>query len=326
MKIVLDASGGDSPVENIKGAVAAVMENKDISIYLVGKESSVLEELLKLEYDKERIKIINASEIITNNEHPVSAIREKKDSSIVVGLELVKNNACDGFVSMGSTGAVLIGASLIVGRVKGVERPAIATAIPTLKGKSFMLDCGANVDPKPSHLLQFAKMGSVYVEKVFGRSNPTVGLANIGAEKEKGDALRRETYPLLENSGLNFIGNIEPRDIPFGVADVVVTDAFTGNVILKHTEGLSSALFAMIKREIKRKPLYALGGALAKGAFKEIKKQTNYEEYGGAAFLGCKAPVLKAHGSSNYIAIKNAIFQCYVAYKNQLTIEFEKIF
>ena len=326
MKIVLDASGGDVPAENIKGAVAATAENKDISIYLVGKEAEILGELLKFEYDKTRIQIVNAAETITNNEHPAEAVRQKKDSSLVVGLNMVKNGTCDGFVSMGSTGAVLIGASLIVGRVKGVERPAIATPIPTLNGKSFMLDCGANVDPKPSYMLQFAKMGAVYVERVFGIANPTVGLVNIGAEKEKGDLLRKEAYPLLESSGLNFVGNIEPRDIPFGAANVVVTDAFTGNVILKHTEGLSSAIFAAIKREMKKSPLYMAGAALSKGAFKEVKKQTNYEEYGGAVFLGCKAPVLKAHGSSNHVAIKNALALCHTAYKNKVTAGFEEIF
>ena len=246
--VALDAMGGDlAPVETVKGAVDAVKELGNVKIKLVGLADAVEKELAKYTYSKEKIEIVPATEVISTDESPTMAIRRKKDSSMVVGMQLVKKGEADAFVSAGSTGALLTGSLLIVGRIHGVERPVLGTCLPTGKGYTFLVDSGANVDCKAKYLEQFAKMGSVYVENVFGKKNPTVALVNIGAEKEKGDSLTKEAYELLEGSDLNFIGNIEPRNIPFGEADVVVCDGFVGNSILKFAEGLSKALVDIIK-------------------------------------------------------------------------------
>jgi glycerol-3-phosphate acyltransferase PlsX len=213
---------------------------------------------------------------------------------------------------------LLTGATLILKRIKGIDRPALGTLIPNKKSFTFMVDSGANIDSKPAYLAQYAKMGSAYMEIIMGIKNPKVGLINIGAEKEKGNALVKEAYPLLEEASVNFIGNVEPRDIPYGAVDVMVCDAFVGNVILKYTEGLASALLGMIKEALYSKAVYKMGALLAKGAFKKIKKSFEYEDIGGAPFLGLTALVVKAHGSSNQRAIKGAINQCYIAYKNDL--------
>ncbi len=235
IKVAVDAMGGDNaPVEPIKAAVEAVNENPDIRVVLVGKEEVIQGELKKYTYDPQRIEITNASEVIETGEPPVNAIRKKKDSSIVVGMNMVKHGEADAIISSGSTGAVLVGGQLIVGRIRGIERPPLAPLIPTEKGVALLIDCGANVDARSSHLVQFAKMGSIYMENVVGIKNPRVGLVNIGAEEEKGNALVKETYPLLkECKDINFIGNVEARDIPAGVCDVIVCEAFVGNVILK---------------------------------------------------------------------------------------------
>ena len=308
--VALDAMGGDyAPVETVKGAVEAVKE-LNVDIKLVGPEDVVKAELAKYEYDKERIAVVHASEVIGTDEVPTMAIRRKKDSSLVVALNLVKKGEADAIVSAGSTGALLTGALLIVGRLPGVERPALGTCLPNKKGFSFLIDSGANVDCKPKYLEQFAKMGSVYVEHVFGIQEPKVALVNIGAEKEKGNALAKETYELLEQAeDINFTGNIEPRNIPFGEADVIVCDGFVGNTILKLSEGLAKTMIDIIKAEIT-KGAYKIAAAALKTPFRNVKKFMDSDEIGGAPFIGLKSLVVKAHGSSNAKAFKNAVRQC----------------
>ncbi|MDE5824089.1 MAG: phosphate acyltransferase PlsX, partial [Lachnospiraceae bacterium] len=248
-KVAVDAMGGDNaPVEIVKGVVEAVNENSKIKVYLTGREKEIKKELVQYTYNKEQIEIVNATEVIETAEPPVMAIRKKKDSSIVVALNLVKNGTCDAFVSAGSSGAVLVGGQLIVGRIKGIERPPLAPLIPTETGCALLIDCGANVDARPSHLVQFAKMGSVYMESVMGIPNPKVAIVNIGAEEEKGNALVKETFPMLKNCPeINFIGSIEAREIPTGYADVIVCEAFAGNIILKLYEGVGATLIKKVK-------------------------------------------------------------------------------
>ncbi|HBF65596.1 MAG TPA: phosphate acyltransferase PlsX [Clostridium sp.] len=308
--VAVDAMGGDlAPVEIVKGAVDAVKE-LNVDIKLVGQQDKINAELAKYTYPKERIQVVHAEEVIGTDEVPTSAIRRKKDSSLVVGLNLAKSGEADAFVSAGSTGALLTGALLIVGRIEGVERPALGTCLPTKTGFTFLLDSGANVDCKAKYLEQFAKMGSVYVENIFGMAQPKVALVNIGAEKEKGNALTKEAYELLEVSeNINFVGNIEPRDIPFGQADVIVCDGFVGNTILKLSEGLSKTLIDIIKEEITAGS-YKFAAAMLKTPFRNVKKRFDSDEVGGAPFIGLKSLVVKAHGSSNARAIKNAIRQC----------------
>ncbi len=321
--VAVDAMGGDNaPFEIVKGAVEAVNE-LGVNIKLVGIESTVKEELAKYKYDTSKIEVIHASEVITTEEAPTTAIRRKKDSSMVVALNLVKNKEADAFVSAGSTGAVLTGATVIIGRIKGIERPALGTCLPTIKGFTFLLDSGANVDCKPKYLEQFAKMGSVYTEHVMGIKNPKVGLVNIGAEKEKGNALTKEVHEILENTDINFSGNIEPRDIPFGKADVIVCDGFVGNTILKFAEGLSMALLKIIKGEIT-KGLYKFAALALKKPFGNVKSRLDSEEVGGAPFLGLKSLVVKAHGSSEAKGIRNAIKQCTIFVENDIVSKIEE--
>ena len=242
VRVVVDAMGGDNaPAEPVRAAVEAVTERQDIKVILTGKQEVIDKELAKYSgYPKNQIQVVNASQVIETAEPPVFAIRKKKDSSIVVGLNMVKKQEADAFVSSGSTGAVLVGGQVLVGRSKGVERPPLAPLIPTTKGVSLLIDCGANVDARSSHLVQFAKMGSIYMEHVMGIKKPRVAIVNIGAEEEKGNALVKETFPLLkECEDINFVGSIEAREIPHGYADVIVCEAFTGNVILKLYEGVA---------------------------------------------------------------------------------------
>lgn len=312
IRVAVDAMGGDNaPFEIVKGAVEAVNERKDIKVLLVGKENILNSELSKYTYDKERMTVIHAEDIITNDEAPVMAIRRKKESSVVVALNLVKNGEADGFVSAGSTGAILVGGQLIVGRIKGIERPPLAPLIPTTKGVSLLVDCGANVDARPSHLVQFARMGSVYMENVIGIKNPRVAIVNIGVEEEKGNMLVKETYPLLKNcSDINFIGSIEAREIPNGGADVIVCEAFVGNVILKLYEGLSSALIGKIKTGLMSTTKSKIGALLSKPALKKTLKSFDTSQYGGAPMLGLNGLVVKTHGSAKSIEVKNSIIQC----------------
>ncbi|MDY6155920.1 MAG: phosphate acyltransferase PlsX [Agathobacter sp.] len=311
-KIALDAMGGDNaPAEVIKGAVDAVKARDDIKVFLVGQKDSVQAELEKYTYPSEQIELIDAPEVIEMAEPPVIAIRRKRQSSIVVGMNMVKQKEADAFVSAGSSGAVLVGGQVIVGRIKGIQRPPLAPLIPTEKGISLLIDCGANVDARAEHLVQFAKMGSIYMEHVVGRKNPKVAIVNIGAEEEKGNALVKETIPLLrECDDINFVGSIEARDIPKGDADVIVCEAFVGNVILKLYEGLSSTLIGVIKKGLMSTLKSKIGAALALPALKKTIKAFDATEYGGAPLLGLNGLVVKTHGSSKAKEITNSIFQC----------------
>lgn len=309
--IALDCMGGDNaPGEIVKGAVLAANENKDMLIKLVGREDDIKKELEKYP-SSDKLEIVDAKEVIETGESPVAAIRKKKDSSLVKCMYMVKKGEADAMVSAGSTGANLVGGHVIIGRIKGVERPPLAPLIPTKTGFSLLIDCGANVDARPSHLLQFAKMGSVYMENVVGVKNPKVALVNIGAEEEKGNALVKETYPLLkEMEGINFIGNIEARDIPNGDADVIVCDAFVGNVILKLYEGVASVLIDKIKGSMMNSIKTKIGALLIKKDLKKTLKGFSLEEHGGAPLLGLNGLLVKTHGSSKAIEIKNSILQC----------------
>ena len=311
-KIALDAMGGDNaPAEVVKGAVDAVKARDDIKVFLVGQKDSVQAELEKYTYPSEQIELIDAPEVIEMAEPPVIAIRRKRQSSIVVGMNMVKQKEADAFVSAGSSGAVLVGGQVIVGRIKGIQRPPLAPLIPTEKGISLLIDCGANVDARAEHLVQFAKMGSIYMEHVVGRKNPKVAIVNIGAEEEKGNALVKETIPLLkECDDINFVGSIEARDIPKGDADVIVCLAFVGNVILKLYEGLSSTLIGVIKKGLMSTLKSKIGAALALPALKKTIKAFDATEYGGAPLLGLNGLVVKTHGSSKAKEITNSIFQC----------------
>lgn len=317
-KVALDAMGGDNaPGAIVQGAIDVVAKRQDIHIFLVGQENVIEEELNKYEYPKEQISIVNATEIIETAEPPVMAIRRKKDSSIVVAMNMVKNGKADAFVSAGSSGAILVGGQVLVGRIKGVERPPLAPLIPTQKGVSLLIDCGANVDARPSHLIQFAKMGSIYMRNVIGIENPKVAIVNIGAEEEKGNALVKETFPLLkECEDINFIGSIEAREIPYGKADVIVCEAFVGNVILKLFEGVGSALISEIKKGLMTNARSKMGALLVKPALKETLKKFDASEYGGAPLLGLNGLVVKTHGNSTAKEVANSIIQC-VTFKEQ---------
>ncbi|MBQ2936983.1 MAG: phosphate acyltransferase PlsX [Lachnospiraceae bacterium] len=312
VKVAVDAMGGDNaPTEIVKGAIAAVNENTNVKVFLVGQEEIVRKELSAYTYNNEQVEVVNATEVIETAEPPVMAIRRKKDSSIVKAMNLVKEGICDAYVSAGSTGATLVGGQVIVGRIKGVERPPLAPLIPTEKGCALLIDCGANVDARPSHLIQFAKMGSVYMEHVVGIKNPRVAIVNNGAEEEKGNALVKETFPLLKNCpDINFIGSIEARDIPTGYADVIVCEAFVGNVILKLYEGVGGTLIKMVKQGMMTSLRSKIGALLVKPALKETLKAFDLEQYGGAPMLGLNGLVVKTHGSSKSVEIKNSILQC----------------
>ena len=318
VRVVVDAMGGDyAPEEPVKGAVEALRENQSIFIYLAGKEDVIRRELKKYTYPEDRLKIVPASQVIETGEPPAAAIQKKKDSSLVAGLQMVRKGEADAFVSSGSTGAVLVGGQVIVGRIKGVERPPLAPLIPTEKGVSLLIDCGANVDARPSHLVQFARMGSIYMEHVVGIKNPRVAIVNIGAEEEKGNALVKETFPLLkECPGINFIGSIEAREIPHGGADVVVCEAFVGNVILKLYEGVGATLISKVKEGMLSSLRSKIGALLVKPALKETLKSFDASKYGGAPLLGLNGLVVKTHGNSKATEVRNSIIQC-VTFKEQ---------
>ncbi len=308
MRIVVDAMGGDdAPEAVVQGAVEAVSE-VEAEIILVGPEQKIKSELEKCSYDGSYITIESASEVIGMEDSPARALKKKKDSSIVVGAELVANGQADAFVSAGNTGAVMAAGTLKIGRITGVKRPAIASVFPALKGETLVLDIGANVDSKPEHLVQQTVMGQIYASEILHISNPKVGLLSIGEEKKKGNQLTKEVYPRLEEEeSINFVGNVEGRDIFTGEYDVVVTDGFVGNVVLKTTEGVASALMKIIKEEIGANLRSKLGGLLLKPALQRVAKRMDYKEYGGAPLLGVKGTTIIAHGSSDSRAIVNAI-------------------
>lgn len=309
--------GGDyAPGEIVKGAVEAVKKNY-AEVVLVGIESQIEKELAKYPV-MEDISIKHASEVIGMDEAPAVAIRKKKDSSMVVAARLVKEKQVQGMVSAGSTGAQMAASIMNIGRIQGISRPAIATLMPTLNGPKLLLDVGSNVDSKPENLLQFAHMGSLYVEKLLGQNNPKVGLINIGSEKTKGNQLTIAAYELLEQSNLNFVGNIEPRDIPKGLVDVMVCDGFLGNCLLKFAEGLAGGFGVLLKRELTKNFVRKLGALTLVPGLKHIKKQFDYSEYGGAPLLGINGVSIICHGSSNSIAICNAIRVAVQSYESKL--------
>lgn len=318
VRVVVDAMGGDNaPGEIVKGAVEAVNSDSDIQVILTGRQEAIEAELAKYTYKKEQIEVVHCEEVIETAEPPVMAIREKRDSSLVVGMNMVRQKEADALVSAGSSGAILVGGQVIVGRIKGVERPPLAPLLPTKKGFSLLIDCGANVDARPSHLVQFAKMGSIYMENVMGVKNPKVAIVNIGAEEEKGNALVKETFPMLKACPeIHFTGSIEARNIPYGDADVVVCEAFAGNIILKLYEGVGGVLVDKIKEGMMKSLRTKIGALLVKPALKETMKGFDAGEYGGAPLLGLNGLVVKTHGNSKAREVCNSIIQC-VTFKEQ---------
>lgn len=312
VSVALDAMGGDNaPGQIVKGAVDAVNIDNEIFVYLVGRQELINEELSKYTYNKEQIEVVDARDVIETGEAPVMAVRRKKDSSLVKALTMVKDKKADAFVSAGSSGAILVGGQVIVGRLKGVERPPMAPLIPTAKGVSLIVDSGANVDSRATFLVQWAKMGSIYMENVLGIKNPKVAIVNVGVEEEKGNQLVKEAYPMLkECKDINFVGSIEARDIPNGNADVIVCDAFVGNVILKLYEGLGKTLIGKVKGAMMSSLKTKIGALLIKGALKDTMKSFDATEYGGAPLIGLNGLVVKTHGNAKAKEIKNSLIQC----------------
>ena len=308
MRIVLDAMGGDyAPEVAVEGAVRAGRELDDVEILLVGRPEAIQPELDKYDRTDLRLPIIPASQVVEMDEHPATAVRAKPDSSMVVGMKLVKEGDAQAFVSAGNSGGVLTAALFRLGRIQGIRRPALSSVWPTRHGRCFLLDGGANTDCKPEYLLQFALMGSVYAQKVLGIETPRVGIVSNGEEEGKGSILVQEAYQLLKGSTLNFIGNVEGKDIFLDVADVVVTDGFTGNVIVKTSEGVAMMLMEILEEEIRKRPLAILGALLAKPAFRAVAKILDYREYGGGILLGVNGVVIMAHGRSDAKAIASAV-------------------
>lgn len=312
VSVALDAMGGDNaPGQIVKGAVDAVNIDNEIFVYLVGRQELINEELSKYTYNKEQIEVVDARDVIETGEAPVMAVRRKKDSSLVKALTMVKEKKADAFVSAGSSGAILVGGQVIVGRLKGVERPPMAPLIPTAKGVSLIVDSGANVDSRATFLVQWAKIGSIYMENVLGIKNPKVAIVNVGVEEEKGNQLVKEAYPMLkECKDINFVGSIEARDIPNGNADVIVCDAFVGNVILKLYEGLGKTLIGKVKGAMMSSLKTKIGALLIKGALKDTMKSFDATEYGGAPLIGLNGLVVKTHGNAKAKEIKNSLIQC----------------
>lgn len=311
MRIAVDAMGGDNaPYEIVVGALDAVKGNPDITVVLVGKEDEINKIIDEKTKDRSGIEVVNATEVIEFDDVPTKAVRSKKDSSLVVAMKLVKYKQADAFLSAGSTGAILVGGLFIVGRIKGIDRPALTGFFPNPKGYTVLLDIGANADCKARNILEFGVMGSLYAEKVLGIKNPSVGLLNNGTEEGKGNDLTKEAFALMKGSDqINFYGNIEGRDMPAGTVDVAVTDGFTGNVVLKTTEGVASTIMKMMKDALMSSTKGKIAGAMIKSDMKALKDGFSADAIGGAPFLGVDGVVLKAHGNSRAIAITNAILQ-----------------
>ncbi|MDO4792916.1 MAG: phosphate acyltransferase PlsX [Filifactor alocis] len=309
--IGIDAMGGDhAPSKIVEGAILATQKDKELMITLFGKREEIDASLASLSYDKQRVNLVATTEVIEGDDKPVNAIRRKKDSSLVVALTQLKEKKIDAVVSAGNTGALIAGAIFVTGRIRGISRPAITGAYPTIKGPMVTLDIGANADVNPQHLLEFGKMGSLFSKIAYHKENPTVGLVNIGTEETKGNELTKAAYTLLkEEKSINFVGNVEGRDIPKGIVDVLVCDGFTGNTILKVTEGVAETLFSMLKQAIESNAKAKLGALMMKDSLKKMKESLNYEEVGGAVLLGVDGIVVKAHGSSKEKAFSNAVLR-----------------
>lgn len=329
ISVVLDAYGGDNaPIETVRGAVLALKEASNLKIIITGNEQEITSELQNYNYDKSRIEIVNTTEVITCNESPTAAIKTKRDSSLVVAFNILKQREdVISLVSAGSTGAILTGGFLLIGRIKGVSRPALAPLLPTLNEKSkgvLLVDCGANMDAKPINLCHFALMGSEYMKNI-GVENPRVALLSVGVEDEKGNDLVKKTLPLLKNLPINFVGNMEARDLLSGEYDVVVCDGFSGNVLLKGTEGGIQSLNKVIKSEIKSGFWSKFGALFCKKAFKRVKSRLNYEANGGSQFLGCKKLIMKCHGSATGESVCNTILASLNLSKVNLNEKIEKV-
>ncbi len=327
MKVVIDTLGGDNaPYEIIKGALDALHKNKDLELVLCGDEKKVKEILRNLNCGTERIEIVHAPDIIENNDIPTKAIKEKTNSSLAVAFDVLKRDEnVIGLVSAGSTGAILAGGFLKIGRLKGVSRPALAPFFPTKKdGYVLVIDCGANVDSKPINLCHFAIMGSQYYKEMFGVEKPRVALLSVGTEEHKGNDLCHETYPLLQKLDINFVGNMEARDLMSGEYDVVVTDGFAGNVLLKSTEGALKILMQEIKQSIKSSFWAKVGGMFVRGVFKKLKERYDFDVYGGAPFLGCRKLIIKSHGSSKAKSIEASIEEILKLYSKNLNENIEE--
>lgn len=322
VRVAVDAMGGDNaPGTIIEGTVLALNESDELYVYLVGDKDAISKELESYKYDKSRLEIVPTTEVITNDEHPALAIRHKSNSSIVVGERLVSQGKADAFVSGGSTGAVLVGGQLIIGRIRGIERPALGSIVPTTEGFSLIIDCGANVDAKPTQLLQYAKMGSIYLESALGKKNPEVSLLNLGAEEEKGNKLIREAFPLFkECPDINFTGSIESRDVVYGKSDIIVCDAFAGNIVLKMYEGVAAMLLDKMKETFMTNFKTKLGALLIQNQLKITLKNYDMSKYGGAPMLGLKGLVAKVHGNASPKEVKNSLIQC-ISFKRGDIIE-----
>lgn len=321
MKVVIDAFGGDNaPIEIVKGALEYLKENKDLEIVLCGDEKTVKNELDLLGYKGDKISVVHAPDIITNDDIPTKAIKEKTQSSLAVCFDILKRDEnCIGLVSAGSTGAILAGGFLKIGRIKGVSRPALCPFMPTKTGgQVLLLDCGANMDANAINLCHFAAMGSAYYTSITGIEKPRIALLNVGTEDHKGNELCKEVFPLLGKMDINFVGNMEARDIMSGKYDVVVADGFAGNVLLKATEGALKLMMGELKKAVKRNFLSKLGALFMKKSFKEMKKTYDFDVYGGSPFLGCKKIIIKSHGSSKAAAINASIKQICALHKNQI--------
>ena len=321
MKILLDGMGGDyAPEEIVKGAIRAASEISE-TIVIIGPEETINEQLKAHRWKGDNIEVVNATEVITNEEHPAMAVRKKKDSTIVKGMNMIKNGEADIFISGGSTGALLAGGLVTLGRLKGIKRPAIAAWFPRAgkEGVTLLLDCGASVEAKPEYLYQYGIMGSIFVKGITGNESPVIRLLNVGAEEGKGDELHKTAYDLLKNSGLNFQGNIEARDVVFGETDVVVTDGFSGNIYLKSSEGMSLAIMAEFKHKLTEGLIAKAGAMLAYTKIKEIKRVFDYSDAGGAPILGLKGAVLKIHGNSKATEVYYAIHRAVDYVDNDIT-------
>lgn len=310
MKIAVDGMGGDNaPKSNVEGCVNAIKEY-GVDIIITGDKEILEKEFSKYDFDKSKLEIIHTTEVVTNEDKPVEAIRSKKDSSMVVALKLVKEKKADAVISAGNTGALLTGGLLVVGRIKGIDRPCLCPAIPNVKmGMTLIADGGANADCKPINLVQFAGMSNIYAKKVLGLTSPKIAIANIGSEEGKGNDITKKSYEEIKKLDLNFIGNIEARDLINGVTDIIVCDGFTGNILLKSAEGVAMSVMKLIKETLLSSTKGKIGAMFIKNDMQKLKSMMDYSEYGGAPLLGVNGGVIKAHGSSDSVAIKNAINQ-----------------
>ncbi len=326
-KIILDGMGGDNaPAAIVEGAVRALKDDKRLYLIIAGREAEIKAELAKYRYDASRVEILDCPDVIGMNDVPTEAIKNKQASLTAAYWHLKKNEDVCGLVSAGSTGAIIAGGQLILGRIRGIKRAALCPAIPNVNGATLLCDCGANAECKPSMLCQFALLASAYAQAGFNKANPSVGLLNNGTEEHKGDTLRQETYKYLSQmQGINFVGNVEGRDINYGNVDVVIADGFSGNVALKSIEGCAKMILATMKKQFKSSPASLIGSLFMLGAIKRMKKGLDFDKYGGALLLGLKKVVIKSHGTSKPVTITNAIKNALSIYRNGLIPKVEEM-